>query len=73
MGYETSDFFGGFFVFFPKLFIFVPLKNFGNMKQGICVYMVLVMALLAFAGCGERHEKVTSVRNTVQNAENQLP
>ena len=39
------------------------------MKQGICVYMVLVMALLAFAGCGERHEKVTSVRNTVQNAE----
>lgn len=33
------------------------------------IYTVLLMALLAFAGCGERHEKVTSVRNTVQNAE----
>lgn len=35
----------------------------------IYIYTVLMMALLAFAGCGEKHEKVTSVRNTVQNAE----
>ena len=33
------------------------------------LYAVLLMALLAFAGCGEKHEKVTSVRNTVQTAE----
>lgn len=35
----------------------------------IYVFWALMTALLAFAGCGEKHEKVTSVRNTVQNAE----
>lgn len=30
---------------------------------------MLLMALLVFAGCGEKYDKVTSVRNTVQNAE----
>lgn len=39
------------------------------MMKRFYLYTVLLTALLAFAGCGEKHEKVTSVRNTVQNAE----
>ena len=35
----------------------------------IYVFLALTTALLAFAGCGEKQEKVRSVRNTVQNAE----
>lgn len=39
------------------------------MMKRFYLYTVLLTALLAFTGCGEKREKVTAVRTTVQTAE----